>query len=398
MSEQPDSSAVDGDIVTEDELKPSVALELRRSSAITIPATVDQMAALGDRGVEVIQARHQIMDTLRKSSILLTYPDDWLLFRTREGDVFAYLQDSGCDRVAPLWGIEIFGVSEKPERIVAEDKSFAYVVRGSGRCSLTGQTVENMEGMRTSTDDIAKNLTGIQQEYTVRKSARANLDGGILRELAGLKRVPLQALIDADPTRQWEQRAAKGRGYGSGGQRQQEREGEIDLTSPVPSCQKCNGPMWDNRRDKKNPRAPDFKCKKQGGDPNCDGAKWLEKKTGGAPPPQTQTSRPAQNEPPPERTDEGTTAAPPQRAAAPPAANPTAAPSGGAPPPQHSAEEETRLRRTIKAQIKGKKWNAQQTQDLIDEYLEACGLEKGGTLDNLRQDSLQEMHEELMKN
>ena len=35
-------------------------------------------------------------------------------------------------------------------------------------------------------------------------------------------------------------------------------------------CPICNGPMWDNRGKKRNPKAPDFKCK----DKACDGAIW----------------------------------------------------------------------------------------------------------------------------
>jgi hypothetical protein len=35
-------------------------------------------------------------------------------------------------------------------------------------------------------------------------------------------------------------------------------------------CPKCGGDMWDNRERKKNPKAPDFKCK----DSNCDGVIW----------------------------------------------------------------------------------------------------------------------------
>jgi len=38
-------------------------------------------------------------------------------------------------------------------------------------------------------------------------------------------------------------------------------------------CPKCGGPMWDNREGKKNPKAPDFKCKDKG----CDGAIWPAK-------------------------------------------------------------------------------------------------------------------------
>jgi hypothetical protein len=46
-----------------------------------------------------------------------------------------------------------------------------------------------------------------------------------------------------------------------------------DETTPAtetPNCPKCGGEMWDNRQSKRNPRAPDFKCK----DRNCDGVIW----------------------------------------------------------------------------------------------------------------------------
>ena len=36
------------------------------------------------------------------------------------------------------------------------------------------------------------------------------------------------------------------------------------------NCPKCDGPMWDNRDRKRNPKAPDFKCKNKA----CDGVIW----------------------------------------------------------------------------------------------------------------------------
>jgi hypothetical protein len=39
------------------------------------------------------------------------------------------------------------------------------------------------------------------------------------------------------------------------------------------SCPKCGGRMWDNRLTKRNPRAPDFKCR----DRSCDGTIWPPK-------------------------------------------------------------------------------------------------------------------------
>src|SRR5207253_3481432 len=37
-----------------------------------------------------------------------------------------------------------------------------------------------------------------------------------------------------------------------------------------PVCPKCGGPMWDNRDSKRNPRAPDFRCRNR----VCDGVLW----------------------------------------------------------------------------------------------------------------------------
>lgn len=45
-----------------------------------------------------------------------------------------------------------------------------------------------------------------------------------------------------------------------------------------PSCPICHGKMWDNREGKKNPKAPDYKCRDKG----CEGVIWPPK--GGAAP------------------------------------------------------------------------------------------------------------------
>ena len=44
---------------------------------------------------------------------------------------------------------------------------------------------------------------------------------------------------------------------------------ETPLTG-APACPKCTGRMWDNRASKRNPKAPDFKCR----DRLCDGVLW----------------------------------------------------------------------------------------------------------------------------
>jgi len=45
------------------------------------------------------------------------------------------------------------------------------------------------------------------------------------------------------------------------------------LALAEPSCPKCGGRMWDNRLTKRNPKAPDYKCR----DRSCDGVMWPEK-------------------------------------------------------------------------------------------------------------------------
>lgn len=41
-----------------------------------------------------------------------------------------------------------------------------------------------------------------------------------------------------------------------------------------PTCPKCEGEMWNNSTSKRNPKAPDFKCK----DKECNGVIWLDAK------------------------------------------------------------------------------------------------------------------------
>ena len=63
-------------------------------------------------------------------------------------------------------------------------------------------------------------------------------------------------------------------------------------TTDEPSCPKCGGRVWDNRLTKRNPKAPDFKCR----DRSCDGVIWPAKgdkpesaKTDGSEPAATET-------------------------------------------------------------------------------------------------------------
>ena len=57
----------------------------------------------------------------------------------------------------------------------------------------------------------------------------------------------------------------------------------MTATATEKACPKCGGRMWDNRADKKNPKAPDFKCR----DKSCDGVIWPPRGRQASPAPQT---------------------------------------------------------------------------------------------------------------
>ena len=55
-----------------------------------------------------------------------------------------------------------------------------------------------------------------------------------------------------------------------------ETESGESAEQAAPACPKCQGQMWDNRASKRNPRAPDYKCKTDG----CEGVIWPPREPG----------------------------------------------------------------------------------------------------------------------
>ena len=199
-----------------------------------------------DKGVQVIKARAEILSVARRAAVHMTSPEDWIKYKDKEGREVAYLQDCGCDRVRDVFGIEVYDVG-RLEKIQVNADEFMYVITANGRCHLTNQKLEAVEGGRSSNDDFVTRhqppLKGYEVELAVRKAARANLDGQICRTLAGLQSVPRDEIVSAweGTSKKWDQVRA-GRGYGSGAERQgasvtSEWEGQ------KPQCPKCSAPM-----------------------------------------------------------------------------------------------------------------------------------------------------------
>lgn len=219
------------------------ALELRRPS---VPVTLNELAFLKEQGKEILEARIEIMETARRAAIRGTSPEDWILNKAKDGSVLGYLQDVGCQRPS----IEIFGIritpTSKPQKIPQPDGSFVYVMSGDGFCTLTGKQVLEMEGGRSSNDDNVRGKKAAELDLAVRKNCRANMDGRIIRKLAGLGNVPVQELVDCwKGTNKTVERCVKAHGFGSQAERSgaklQDDSGIAE--SDRPKCGLCNATM-----------------------------------------------------------------------------------------------------------------------------------------------------------
>lgn len=299
-----DSTIHEPEVVTERD-STATQMALRHPG---VPATLNDLAALKGEATEIIEARVRVLTTLRSAAIRITSPEDWLLFKAPDeqgGQVVGYLQDCGADRVRDLYGIEIFGLSE-PLKVAGETAGvFHYLISGSGRCKLTRQVLEDVEGGRSSTDDFCKGKTGIELELAVRKAARANLDGNITRELAGLKSVPVDEIKDAwTGTTKDVSRCRRGRGFGTASERLgANKENAPDVEPPTcPHCQPANTVKLKYREAKGN-RAAFYGCPNYEKHPDkkviVDAAKWLtdqQKKQAATPQPPATGAPPSAGE------------------------------------------------------------------------------------------------------
>jgi hypothetical protein len=201
----------------------------------------------GTQGLEALKTRTEIVRTLREHSIAMTDPQDWTLFKKPEsqgGLITAFLEDKGCQRIKPLWGIDVVPQGWPENSKFAVEKldigdEFLITVTGDSYCKLTDSWVRGVEGSRGSDEDFAKQQTGTRRLAHVRKAAFANLDGGCVRKQTGLSGVALQELVRAwKPLgKDWNQ-CNKGRGFGGA-----EKNYGTGDTGAEPKCPKCQGPM-----------------------------------------------------------------------------------------------------------------------------------------------------------
>jgi hypothetical protein len=181
---------------------------------MTIVATVDseietEMRALANvdpiRDAEQrVQAAAAMAVALRRATIAQTLPQDWVF--NGEGDkCFAYLQDSGCQRVAGLWGIEFDKTALRDfQREDLPDGHIRFEVMVTGRSTRTH--LERTEiGTRSTASDFFRSKweKALEEEDTakqhqllmdVKKAALTNAHGRVVRALTGMGRMPEEQL------------------------------------------------------------------------------------------------------------------------------------------------------------------------------------------------------------
>jgi hypothetical protein len=228
----------DRDEPIEAEAAPPGALEARRAGLV--PRTLDDLAALAGTGaLENIRAREVVLTTARFAILRMAAPEHMVLFKAPDAQITAYLSDHACEGARNMLGIEIYNQS-RPEKLLGDEPGeFHYVVTGDGRCKLTGQTIERVEGGRSSTDDFCKGKHGLALELDVRKAAVANLIGRIVRSLGALNEVPTRDLETAwAGTNKSVDQCRRGKGFGS----RNERLGAAPEKGPnldPPICPHC---------------------------------------------------------------------------------------------------------------------------------------------------------------
>jgi hypothetical protein len=170
-----------------------------------VPDVIDDLARAGSwamanidpvRELTAFEAAVELQKKLITASIRATKPQDWV-----EMGGHAYLQATGIERVAPLWGL-FFGEPEVTRQEEA-DGEYHFIVRGPAGSRRTGVFYQGIEGGRSSSDQFF-------DEFTEPKpNDFASLPGGDQRAWRRAHRIPPSELdVRKAAITNWQTRAA----------------------------------------------------------------------------------------------------------------------------------------------------------------------------------------------
>ncbi len=178
-------------------LVPVELIDELRERADASPRTLSALAAS-----DVQQAAAAAVE-MQRASIALTFPEDWVMFRAKDGAEVCFLEDVGCARVRPLWGISFDSVDYRRDFIEHELDDGHLFIEATARATsaLTGEEAVEI-GSRSSDGFFgsawaASESKPVERERVksnIRKAALANARGRIIRTLTGLGQVPVKEL------------------------------------------------------------------------------------------------------------------------------------------------------------------------------------------------------------
>ena len=188
----------------------------RSAGSVDARELLDELLAIGarreddtlaglvlDKTQDVIAKHRELVE----ASIKLTYPEDWVVYPSRDGHKLCYLQDVGCQRIRALWGIS-FDRTDLMRDMIEEriedddDVHFQYIARVGGTCSVTGESSDELGSRLTSDGLFKKAWVDARNEPSerarlranVRKAALANGQGRLVRKFTGTNLMPIEVL------------------------------------------------------------------------------------------------------------------------------------------------------------------------------------------------------------
>lgn len=187
--------------------------EFLPATYVAEPEIVEEIARYRERPITIAELsllREEVtiqeLNRRRESSIKLTYPEDWVLYRARDGSMLGYLQDVGCQRIRPLWGISFDRIDLLKDLVrepVGDDLgNVQFLAAVRGKCEVTQEHADEI-GARATAHGIFKDQWADAQddpaelkrlEIDVRKSALANARGRLIRHMTGMGSVPVDEL------------------------------------------------------------------------------------------------------------------------------------------------------------------------------------------------------------
>ena len=175
-----------------------------------------------DRAVQIVQARIEGLQTIRRAAIAATGPQDWVLFRDREGHVSALLRASGAAKVAGYYGVVIRPRGDVVVRRGEDGGGKVAEIQVDAACAVLGTAICGLVASRHEGEQFTGRDHATVGLEDLKKAAYTSALAKAVRILCGLSGVSLSDLATA-----WEcseesaeKRCYRGSGYGKSADRQ----------------------------------------------------------------------------------------------------------------------------------------------------------------------------------